>query len=177
MKKLIWALRLGIVLFGVALVWEQVQYNRQVASGQPVSQQRQLRHREANHLKIVRPRQLSDFSATKVEAAQVWLHVKGSRVIDEDTPLHIRQIAAGQRIQPENPRSAVYNKPMIQVYSDDHQDMNNCVTYAHNADNTVMITPTESVEPSSTKSQAVRVNTQASPKHHTTLLKVVQLII
>lgn len=107
MKKLIWALRLGIVLFGVALVWEQVQYNRQVASGQRISQQRQSRHREANQLKIVRPRQLSDFSATKVEAAQVWLHVKGSRVIDEDIPLHIRQIAAGQRIQPENPRSAV----------------------------------------------------------------------
>ncbi|USJ86502.1 hypothetical protein [Lactiplantibacillus pentosus] len=174
MKKLIWALRLGIVLFGVALVWEQVQYNRQVASGQRISQQRQSPHREANHLKIVRPRQLSDFSATKVEAAQVWFHVKGPRVIDEDIPLHIRQIAAGQRIQPENPRSAVYNKPMIQVYSDDHQDMNNRVTYAHNADNTVMITPMES---SPAKSQAVRVNTQASPKHRTTLLKVVQLII
>ncbi|WP_260202711.1 hypothetical protein [Lactiplantibacillus pentosus] len=90
MKKLIWALRLGIVLFGVALVWEQVQYNRQVASGQRISQQRQSRHREANHLKIVRPRQLSDFSATKVEAAQVWLHVKGPRVIDEDSYLKLR---------------------------------------------------------------------------------------
>ena len=42
MKKLIWALRIGIVLFGACLVWEQVQVNRQEASHQRTNHQRQL---------------------------------------------------------------------------------------------------------------------------------------
>ncbi|KZE02321.1 hypothetical protein [Lactiplantibacillus plantarum] len=138
MKKLIWALRVGIVLFGACLVWEQVQLERHT-SQRRTYHQRRLQRSTAATFKAIRQPQLSDFPAAKVEAAQVWLHLKGTRVINEATPLHIRKIAAGQRIQPDDPHSAVYHHQMTQIYSDDLQDATNSVIYARNADNTVLV--------------------------------------
>ncbi|ALO03150.1 hypothetical protein N7X57_01140 [Lactiplantibacillus paraplantarum] len=184
MKKLIWALRIGIVLFGACLVWEQVQVNRQEASHQRTNHQRQLRSGTTTTFRAVRQTRLSDFSATKVEAAQVWLQMKGTRVINEATPLHIRKISAGQRIQPDDPHSAVYSRQMTQVYSDDWQDANNSVIYTRNADNTVSVTHGRSVQRlpgamATRDTHSLRpVQTMTiSAKPSATLLKVVQLII
>lgn len=184
MKKLIWALRVGIVLFGACLVWEQVQLERHT-SQRRTYHQRRLQRSTAATFKAIRQPQLSDFPAAKVEAAQVWLHLKGTRVINEATPLHIRKIAAGQRIQPDDPHSAVYHHQMTQIYSDDLQDATNSVIYARNADNTVLVAHSRSGQRTQVGPVAQNVHTampavqkmKIPAKPSATLLKVVQLII
>ena len=188
MKKLIWALRVGIILFGAGLVWEQVQLNQQATAHPAINHQQSGRRGLPRTFKAGRQPQLGDFSAAKIEAAQVWLQTKGTRVVDEATPLHIRQLAAGQRIEPDDPQSAVYRQQMTQIYSDDQQDVHNRVTYRRNADNTVLVisgigTPRaqdlvqgQSSAISHGETPVVKTINMTT-KSSTTLLKVVQLII
>lgn len=184
---MIWALRVGIIFLGGCLVWEQVQIDRQEKGYQRTRQQRRIHHGTARRGKVIQQPQLSDFSATKVEAAKVWLYFKGTRVIDEATPLHIRKIAAGQRIRPDDPASAVYDYQLTQIYSDDLQDATNSVTYKRTANNTVIVIPNRSTQlaqgESNTHDERViqpLLQTQEitlSAKLSATLLRVVQLII
>lgn len=133
MKRMVWLLRLGIVLLGATLVFETLYTSKRHAAPK-VNVTKQAAGDK------VRTAELKDFEPGKVEAARVWLTVKGPSALTSARALHVRTMAAGQRVKPDSPQSAVYPHNMIQVYSDDPEDYYNSVTYTKNENGTVTLT-------------------------------------
>ncbi len=138
MKKIIWLLRLGIVLFGAALVFESLTPAQTRSSKRSATTRTAKKH--PTNTPVSTASELSAYDPDKVEAAQIWLKVKGPQVIAQNHQLHLRTFAAGDRVKPDSAKSAVYPHAMTQVYSDDPYDCFNSVTYTRNLDRTVTLT-------------------------------------
>ncbi|ETY75588.1 hypothetical protein [Lactiplantibacillus fabifermentans] len=176
MKKLYLCLGLGIALLGTVMVYQQWQFTHAVAAAKPKSKLTPVKDKVVATKTVAKPIEqsqvtVSSYPAAQVDPARVWLAVKGHGILTTKTKLHIKQIAAGTHVKPDNVQSVMYTRAVVQVATGDLGDTRNVVTYADNHDGTVTLygpIPYEwdlSVDGHHEYDRVVRADTQGMLEH------------
>jgi hypothetical protein len=87
-----------------------------------------------NQSKSTEETTLSQYSSKEIEYARVWLQVIGNK---DATEINVRQISAGEAVNPYDEDSAVYPENVIVLAGDIMAD--GTVTYSGNGDGTINI--------------------------------------
>lgn len=171
MKKLYLCLGLGIALLGTVMVYQQWQFTHVVAAAKPKSKLTPVKPQAVTKAEPQPQVTVSSYPAAQVDPARVWLAVKGHGILTAKTKLHIKQIAAGTHVKPDNVQSVMYTRTVVQVATGDLGDTRNVVTYADNHDGTVTLygpIPYEwdlSVDGHHEYDRVVRADTQGMLEH------------
>lgn len=146
MKKVLWGLRLAIILFGGVLIYEQLQLQK--ANRQSIAVTNVKPQASAGLITPLAGYDTAPLSATwagasvtkKVQAAEIWRQVKGPAILDTPERLHVLTSPVCQRVKTDLSHDTWTWRHLTRVYQDSHADPEGQVVYFENHDRTVTLT-------------------------------------